>query len=29
MKATGLVNIVFDEDDSLFERADDRPGRTT
>jgi len=26
MKATGLVNIVFDEDDSLFERADDRPG---
>ena len=26
MKATGLVNIVFDEDDSLFERADERPG---
>ena len=26
MKATELVNIVFDEDDSLFERADDRPG---
>ncbi len=26
MKATGLVNIVFDEEDSLFERADDRPG---
>ena len=26
MKATGLVNLVFDEDDSLFERADERPG---
>jgi hypothetical protein len=27
MKATPLVNLVFDEDDSgLFERADDRPG---
>lgn len=26
MKATGLVNIVFDEDDTLFERADERPG---
>jgi hypothetical protein len=26
MKSTELVNIVFDEDDSLFERADDRPG---
>jgi hypothetical protein len=27
MKATSLVNLVFDEDDSgLFERADDRPG---
>lgn len=27
MKATSLVNLVFDEDDTgLFERADDRPG---
>ena len=26
MKATPLVNLVFDDDDSLFERADERPG---